>query len=364
LDTSKDPVNLTLNANWWIFSNNSWYDILNYDYYNRAEKKYSHSSNYSDDWVRNTSATVSDDWQYVTTITWAEYLYLNLTYDLHEILLWLANSSKDKLFIHAWTSVNDELIASLSWNTNAWIQGNVNYIITGDSVLLDFYLANRNISDYESNWFYAVIVWVIPVWYITDDEAQTPTREWYIFNGWYTQAEWWDEIDVDNISMTWNMEVFAHWIPNANTQYIVYHYVKKVWENKYTLAETETWHGETDAILVLSWLARNEYPCASYDRWSLTWTENWPWEIVAQTTIKWDGSTKIYLYYNRNSYTVHLSWDKWVDYLEIKGERKTEAVRECGSEVPVNAVPKPWYHFVRWDREERTREEENELWWE
>jgi hypothetical protein len=34
-----------------------------------------------------------------------------------------------------------------------------------------------------------------------------------------------------------------------------------------------------------------------------------------------------------------------------------DAVRECGSEVPVNAIPKPWYHFVRWDREERRPEE-------
>jgi hypothetical protein len=145
---------------------------------------------------------------------------------------------------------------------------------------------------------------------------------------------------------------------SSNVEYIIYHYVKKIWENKYILAETETWHWRTDDVLTLSSLSKeSQYPCVSYDRWSLTWTENWPWEIVTQTTIKWDGSTKIYLYYNRNSYTVHLSGDKWVDYLEINGERKTEAVRECGSEVPVNAVPKPWYHFVRWDREERSGEE-------
>ena len=32
-------------------------------------------------------------------------------------------------------------------------------------------------------------------------------------------------------------------------------------------------------------------------------------------------------------------------------------VRECGSEVPIEATPKPWYHFVRWEEEERTDEE-------
>jgi hypothetical protein len=153
---------------------------------------------------------------------------------------------------------------------------------------------------------------------------------------------------------------------NTNTQYVVYHYVKRVWSGTYQLAETETWHWRTDDVLTLSSLSKeSQYPCAHYDKWSLTWTEDWPWEIVTEAVIKWDGSTKIYLYYTRNNYTVHLSGDKWVDYLEISGERTTEAVRECGSEVPVNAVPKPWYHFVRWDREETTRRgsENNETWW-
>ena len=39
---------------------------------------------------------------------------------------------------------------------------------------------------------------------------------------------------------------------------------------------------------------------------------------------------------------------------------KWDGVRECGSEVPVDATPKPWYHFVRWDREESRRSEESE----
>ena len=87
---------------------------------------------------------------------------------------------------------------------------------------------------------------------------------------------------------------------------------------------------------------------------------------MTQTTLKWDGSLKIYLYYNRNSRRVILSGDEHVQYLQIDGEEVTEAVWECGGEVPVNAVPKPWYHFVRWDRErERTQEDEDEetTWW-
>ena len=81
---------------------------------------------------------------------------------------------------------------------------------------------------------------------------------------------------------------------------------------------------------------------------------------MTQTTIKWDGSTKIYLYYARNTRTVHLSWDEHIDHFEIDGEESSEAVRECGGGVPVNAVPKPGYHFVRWDRMERVEEENEE----
>lgn len=144
----------------------------------------------------------------------------------------------------------------------------------------------------------------------------------------------------------------AIWDANTGTQYTVYHYVKRVWQNTYALTEVETWYGTTDSELILSWLAKeSEFVCAHYDKWSLTWTESWPWPVVTETTIRWDGTTKIYLYYVRNYYRVTLSGDEHVESLTWDG------VRECGSERPIDATPKPWYHFVRWDREERSRRE-------
>ena len=201
--------------------------------------------------------------------------------------------------------------------------------------------------------------YTVESWAIT---LQQPTKTWYTFL-WWT----WEN---GNTPQTWvviptwshgNKTYNAVWQANTNTQYVVYHYVKPVWSSVYELAETQTWRGTTDEILILSWLAKTWFVCVHYRRWSLTWTEDWPWEIIAQTIIKWDGSIKIYLYYDRDSHIVHLSGDKHVQYLKINGELydESEAVRECGSEVPVNAVPKPWYHFVRWDREERREGEEN-----
>ena len=231
-------------------------------------------------------------------------------------------------------------------------------------------VAKRNLAEYtityNMNWWtnnpnnpdtYTIESWAITL--------QQPTKIWYIFLWWTWSnggvAQTW--VIIPSWS-DWNKIYNAVW-QSSNVEYIVYHYVKRVWQSTYQLAETEIWHWRTDDVLTLSSLSKeSQYPCAHYDKWSLTWTEDWPWDIVTEAVIKWDGSTKIYLYYTRNNYTVHLSGDKWVDYLEINGERTTEAVRECGSEVPVNAVPKPWYHFVRWDREENRRSEEEGEGWE
>ena len=143
-------------------------------------------------------------------------------------------------------------------------------------------------------------------------------------------------------------------------QYTVYHYVKIAWQSGYALSKTDYLTWTTDEILILSSLAKeSEFICAHYSSWSLTWTENWPWEIITQTHLKWDWSTKIYLYYTRNSYTVTLSGDEHIQMLKINWNETNQATLECGSEVPVEAVPKPGYHFVRWDKEEK-EENENE----
>ena len=56
-----------------------------------------------------------------------------------------------------------------------------------------------------------------------------------------------------------------------------------------------------------------------------------------------------------------MSGDEHISSLKIDGEETQEAVRECGSEVPIDVTPKPWYHFTRWEeREEKPEEEERD----
>jgi hypothetical protein len=177
----------------------------------------------------------------------------------------------------------------------------------------------------------------------------------------YAEAKnWYTHVDTSSgspwsVLVTWNSVFSPEAVANTGTQYIVYHYVKRVWENTYALTDTDILSWTTDQVLTLSSLSKaSEFMCAHYSSWSLTWTESWPWEIVTETTIKWDNSTKIYLYYIRESHRVTLVKDEHTESVTWDG------VRECGSEVPINATPKPWYHFVRWDREETRRSEENE----
>ena len=219
-------------------------------------------------------------------------------------------------------------------------------LIIGTWIKTIYYKVNG--SDWFINTWITTLLSGIEAW--STIYAYAESKDWYTYTETSVSNPW-------SVIVTWD-NIFAPEAVAGGVQYIVYHYVKKIWSIKYDLVKTDTWVGVTDEILELSWLSKeNEFPCAHYVRWSLTWTENWPWEIVTQATIKWDGSTKIYLYYTRNSYTVHLSGDAGIQSLEINENESTEAVRECGSEVPVNAKPKPWYHFVRWDRIERNESE-------
>jgi hypothetical protein len=220
---------------------------------------------------------------------------------------------------------------------------------------MNTYTITYNLNWWTNNpnnpWSYTTESWAITL--------QAPTKTWYTFL-WWTWSNG-NTPQTGVIIPAWsygNKTYNAVWQANSNTQYIVYHYVKRVWQNTYELMETQTGHWVTDSTLILSWLVKpGGFVCATYDKWSLTWTESWPWAIVTETTINWDWSTKIYLYYNRNRRNVTLSGDEHIERLMMWWEETSEAVRECGSEVPVDAIPKPWYHFVRWEEVERTEEE-------
>ena len=258
------------------------------------------------------------------------------------------------------------------WTVNAWnipastTSASTTVTLTQNTQLTANATLNTYTITYNLNWWTETVVnpttYTVESWAIT---LHQPTKVWYTFLWWTWSNGGTPQTWVTIPAWSYGNKMYnAVWQANTNTPYTIYHYVKRVWESTYELVETETWHWVTDSILELSWLAKqNEFVCATYDRWSLTWTEDGPWEVVTWAVIRWDGTTKIYLYYDRNYRRIVLSGDEHVDSLEWDG------VRECGSERPINAIPKPWYHFVRWEERQRTEDEEEEgngtwhSWW-
>lgn len=136
----------------------------------------------------------------------------------------------------------------------------------------------------------------------------------------------------------------ALWKARNDTDYVVYHYVKNVGENKYTLSGTDNLEGTTDSTLTLANLKKT-FTGFDYSEWYLTgWTTRPTSGAVTTTTIDKYGRTAIYLYYDRNMWNVYLSGDAHVATLSGAGQY------EYGATVNVSATAKTWYHFKTWKR--------------
>jgi len=193
---------------------------------------------------------------------------------------------------------------------------------------------------------------VINVWDTT--VAPMIIRTWYAVSWWYLDTGYTTLFDFNQPLRTYT-ELYAEWkcdtwymlswdgVTCIPLTYTVRHFIKNAWELSYTLSGTEifTWiAGEQVYFDDLSQI----YPsCIVYSRGSLTWDENGPWEIETKTDIAWDGSTVINLYYDRNTYTVDLSRDFWINMVEWAG------TYECGQEVQIRAYPIDGYHFDMWE---------------
>ena len=119
----------------------------------------------------------------------------------------------------------------------------------------------------------------------SDLTLPTPERVGYTFIGWYNGSTKYD-------SGTWktanHITLTAKWKANTNTPYVVNHYQQNLYDDEYTLVETDNKTGTSDAPLTP---ARNSY--AGFTAPS------------GQTvSINPDGTLVVNYYYTRNSYTI------------------------------------------------------------
>lgn len=295
-----------------------------------------------------------------------EYYYKRKTYTvtLHEGR-WVASVS------WGWTYYYDENV-SVSATLKPWYTG---FTWEWDKTTGTFTMPASNV---EMTWKAIPIIytislnvwtWTIDLWNgaisgqtsITYDVEQDvvvprPTKTWYDF-------QWWSWTNLDNLTLdlvissgTWHEDLVyeAIWSPRSDIHYVVHHYIKVVWENRYE----QTW----DDVLYTTWTADQmltfadykdlSIPCVTYAGWSLTMSTWWLTNAETEFRVMPDGSTEVYLYYTRNVHNVTLSMDGHIASVTLSGDvstvEKTRSI-ECWATVTIDAEPKAWYHFLRWD---------------
>ena len=155
---------------------------------------------------------------------------------------------------------------------------------------------------------------------------KAPARTGYTFEGWYTNEALTKVYEFT--TMGWDdILLYAKWTPNNNTKYKVAHYRQDITNSsKYTLAETDSLSGTTDAQVTP--------PVRVF--------EGFTSPAKKTETIEADGSTVIEYKYTRNSYTLTLKPEN--------GEANIVKSLKFGATVNLPVLTNTGYRFTGWDR--------------
>lgn len=180
-----------------------------------------------------------------------------------------------------------------------------------------------------------------------------PTRVWYDFvwrsgTNLNTPTSW-----LTISPQTWheNLVYEAIWSPRSDITFVVHHYQKVLWEDRYVEESSVTYNTWTaDETLTLADFQKT-IDCMSYAWWSLVLSTSWLSSAITTTTVLPDGSLHIYLYYTRNVHSVTLTRDEHIASVTLDDTTHSDTVTnqfECGATVTINAEPDTWYHFLHW----------------
>jgi uncharacterized repeat protein (TIGR02543 family) len=110
----------------------------------------------------------------------------------------------------------------------------------------------------------------------------------YVFGGWYKDQNCTQAYTIPAQMPAEDIVLYAKWTQATNTKYTVEHYQQNLINDLYTLADTDSLTGTTDANVSP---ARKTYP-------------GFTAPTAQSITIKADGSEVLKYYYTRNSYTL------------------------------------------------------------
>ena len=156
-----------------------------------------------------------------------------------------------------------------------------------------------------------------------------PIRAGYAFAGWYTQTENGTEIDENTtFAITSTQTLYAYWSEGTNTQYQVHHYRQNVSGSDYTevIADRQILTGVTNALTKATHKTYVGFAGLP----------------ITQTAIGAEGDTAVFVYYDRNTYTLTFKPENGTTDLVTEGVRYGTPL--CS---PV-ASTKVGYDFAGW----------------
>ena len=208
---------------------------------------------------------------------------------------------------------------------------------------------------------------------LTYDSGSTipnPTQSWYTFSWWIITGLSGNDATVDGEGLTppedtttgtlfenltpenWgNVTFVADWTPNNDTKFVVYHYYENIDDANYTLSWTNNYEWITNNTVTFDPTYVKNKSWFQYVGWYTTWGTVRPTGgSTFDTKILKDGSTEIYLYYQRSTWMVHLSGDEHVSALYWTRPILYSWAKEYKYEATVNvsADAATWYHFKHW----------------
>lgn len=165
------------------------------------------------------------------------------------------------------------------------------------------------------------------------DAPKPPSKTGYDFEGWYTDKGLGDKHSFA-VPVTHDLTLYAKWTPREDTRYIVRHYQQDVSGDDYTLADTDTLAGITDATAVAQVKSYSGFHQAADHEGTLASAEIAP-----------DGSTQLTLYYDRDLHTVTYNTLGGTSVPKASGIRYGAAIPSPNSPV------KEGYTFQHWQKD-------------
>jgi hypothetical protein len=308
-------------------------------------------------------ATANPTWYNVETATFTLH---NPTRDHSDFVWWSGwvigeePTTSDSVTITKWSIWNRSYEAI--WKCHTWYHANgLNECVANSYTVTVDYKDGGNGGETRTE--------QIPFTYDTTWTILNPEQSWYDFAWWI--VTW---LSGGNATVDWNpitnnsttsgtkfnnltteqngntVTLTATWTPRSDTKFTVYHYYERLNADTYELSWTDVYNTWVTASEITLRDYKKDKIWFAYNGWFTWWGETLPdiSNATLKTVIKKDGSTEIYLYYQRFTWYVYLSGDEHI--ARLSWTWRSEGTFDYGDTVNVAATAGDWYHFKQWRR--------------